>query len=62
MIDRKACSRLASSPDPLCGEEKGPGTHCTRMRKVYGKFSSIIRRIPIATTWSGGYGQRILST
>ena len=32
------------------------------MHKVYRNFSSIIRQIPIATMWSGGYGQRILST
>ena len=28
-------------------EEKGPGTHCMRMRKVYGEFSSIIHGIPL---------------
>ena len=32
-------------PRPFEGEEKGPGTHCMRMCKVYGAFSSIIRWI-----------------
>ena len=32
-------------PRPFEEEEKEPGIHCTRMREVYGGFSSIIRRI-----------------
>ena len=42
MID---CSRDSLVPRPFEEEEKGPGTHCTRMREVYGAFSSIICRI-----------------
>ena len=36
---------LASNPGSLSGGgEREPGTHCLRMRKVYGAISSIIRR------------------
>ena len=35
---------LASNPGSLSGGgEREPGTHCLRMRKVYGTISSIIR-------------------
>ena len=32
-------------PRPFEEEEKGPGTHCTRMHEAYGAFPSIIRGI-----------------
>ena len=36
---------VASNPGSLSGGgEREPGTHCLRMRKVYGAISSIIRR------------------
>ena len=41
-----SCLSLSLLPRPFEEEEeKGPGTHCMRMREVYGAFSSIIRRI-----------------
>ena len=42
-------------PCPLRGGEKGPGTQCMRMRKVYRNFSSIIRRMPMLSCgWVAG--------
>ena len=49
-------------PRPFEEEEKGPGTHCMRMREVYGAFSSIYNSPDIVTTTrSDMYGQRIPS-
>ena len=49
LSDKKArLVRSSSSPSLVPGpfeEEKGPGIHCTRMRKVYRAFSSIICQI-----------------
>ena len=67
---QKSASRLywfvktqaeGSSPGPLREGERAwytPVCECASLQK----FSSIIRQIPIAITWSGGYRQCVLST
>ena len=49
-------------PRPFEEEEKGPGTHCTRMREVCGTFSSNNSPDIVATTRSDVYGQCTLYT